>query len=987
MTEQTIEKEWSRLAEDDGSMLLEAHDYDLVIGGDNVSELKTNPTRISYSPAVNKAKNITLEVPPTSELENLDYLGEPLTLYIDEEVGFIGEIEEITTEQREGNDYSILANPPGKKLNGSDVERTASNEIFTDTLSKLIDKYNDFDGEQRQLLEDGQFTSSNIISIGGGVRGVSGSSGTLTFENVGTDASSIDTVNIKAYIPSTETLNVTINYSSGSTSESFTGLDKNRYGEWVSMSPSISESESYDIIFDMDSDTLLIDWISITNEVLSRETQSPQVEAVESDINFYDRSGSSMTDTISQIGEGLNNTGSSVNTRQITAWANDPFPEYGDDEFVDGKGGQIAYDETEIRWQPSSSDSLEEWGMFARVYPYEYFVNRNEDHTLGNSIYDDAWSGAASVSTTQVYNEDSSVEITGEAEKSTQWLYDLSPEDSNDDSVNGTRPPVDNMVCEGKIYFPGSVSLTRLRLQAGSFTDVDNTDGYQLEIDSNEVSLVKNGGENSGTLDSVSASVNSDEWVDWTLTIDEDGGVSVTVSDSSDTYSVSDNDEEHVYFGEFFVDSLTSTVYLDDMLFEAGNVNEIDLRVEIDGVSFDIGLLLSTIDYREWNWTDLVSYDFFSDWPDTWEGEYDTYIQAIKRNTTSFAISPLLIAHKEEKWNKSTDFDLEVHEPQGHLDYPPQYTSGDVFNNSVSFEPEISEENIFKADVVASIDNTTDVYGGWGISQVIDADATDFPDVEASDSIITEFSYPGVEHAVNFKLSSAGQRDTDSPRQGYQRQTLSDFDVDISTNDLEIVFDRSFSDNRLALMNNLATDSSVFFRWLGSSCEIFHRGQETTDINLRSENISSTVSIKDVYKSVEVIGLHNVRSGIIESTEAPSYVDKHKVIRTEDIERESDAINRAKRFLENHGSIEFKGNIETLPTFAPLGAEMDGSFFNHGQDMIIRNVSYRKNRTTIDLGFKKDVATELISLEEGSSTTKGKATDKGMTIPVGEDQI
>ena len=988
MSEQTIEKEWSRLAEDDGSMVVEAHEYDIVIGGNDAQELQTIPNRVSYSPAVNKAKNITLDVPPTSELEDLAYLGEPLTLYVDGEVGFIGDIEEISTESREGNDYSIVASPPGKKLNGSDVERTANNEIFTDTISKLVDRYNGFDGEHRQLLDDNQFNSTDIINVGGGVRAVRGSSGSITFTNVGTDASDIDSLNIKIFVPQNEIVDVSIEYSSGSISESFSDLDTNRYGEWVSITPDISVSEEYDITFDMESDCLLIDWISIVNQKLSRQTETPEVETVESDIPFYSRSGSDMTDTVSEIGDGLNNTGSSINTRQITAWANEPFPLYSNDEFVNGEGGEIAYNETEVRWQPSSSDPLEQWGMFVRAYPYEYFVNRNETHTLGNTIYDDAWSGSASPSTTQVYNEDSSVEITGEAEKSTQWLYDLSSSDSGDDSVNGGSPPNENMVCNGRIYFPASVSTVRLRLQAGPFQNVPDENGYQLEIDSSEIRLEKEGGTNDGTLDTTSASINSDEWVEWTLEIEGGDGVSASVTDSNNSYSVSDGDEEHLYFGEFYVDSLSSTVYLDDMLFETdGLVRNIDIRATLDGTYTDVGLLLESDEYREWNWTQLVTHDFVPDWPEIWEGQYDTYIQATKQNTTSFAISPLLIAHKETEWDVSTDFDGEVHEAEGHLDYPPEYAYGDIFDNSVSFEPEVSEENIFIADVVSDITNTTDVYGQWGISQVIDADSTAFPDVENSDTVSQEFSYPGVEHAVNFRLSSSGQRNNDSPRYGFNRQTLSSYDVDISTNNLPIVFDRSFSDNRLALMNNLATDSSIFFRWIGDEVEIFQRGQRTTDVDLRSENITSTVSIKDVYKSCEVIGLHNVRSGVIESSEAPSYVDKHKVIRTEDIQTESDAINRAKRFLEKHGTIEFKGSVETLPTFAPLGAEIDGGLFNHGQDMIIRGVSYGKRGTTIDLGYNKDVSTELISLEEGSSATKGESTDKGMTIPVGEDQI
>ena len=432
MSNEIIDTEWSELAIDDGTVISSYNEYDIVIGGNGVDEITTTPTNINYSPSINKAKNITLDVPPNSNLEDLSYLGEGLELYIDGQYAFGGEIYEIETQQREGEDYTIYARPPGKKLNGSDFERTINNEIFVDVISNLVDEYNEFD-EKHDFLVGTEFeTRDNVTDLGGNVLSVdSGSNGTVTFSPIGDDSSEITSVYVKAYTEGPDDVTLTIQSTDSNVLDTYTiedGFNKSRYGEWERFEVDIDVSEEYEFVFELQDEALLIDWISVVNEKVYRSTKAPEVETVEEDIEFYSRFDEQLEENSVDVSDGLVfDGGGRPQTRQITSWSVDPFPIFGgDDEFVKGEAGEIETDGPETRWQFNINDPLDDWGAYARVKPYEIFVNRNEQHTLGDGPYDLSWSGSAEVSTEEIYNEDSSVEITDDANKSFQWVYDRS---------------------------------------------------------------------------------------------------------------------------------------------------------------------------------------------------------------------------------------------------------------------------------------------------------------------------------------------------------------------------------------------------------------------------------------------------------------------------------------------------------------------------------------------------------------------------------
>jgi hypothetical protein len=209
--------------------------------------------------------------------------------------------------------------------------------------------------------------------------------------------------------------------------------------------------------------------------------------------------------------------------------------------------------------------------------------------------------------------------------------------------------------------------------------------------------------------------------------------------------------------------------------------------------------------------------------------------------------------------------------------------------------------------------------------------------------------------------------------------------VDAVHNNLPVFGAITVSDNRLGAISTVADDQDVLFRWEGDLCRIFDRGELTTDPNLRESKISSSVSIKDSYARVKVKGLHDVNSGWVKAENAPNYLDDRKLIEDQSLETEAGCVARAKRFIRKNGNVKYKGKITTNSTFAPVGELMDGSHFSHGQDMLIKSVKYGMNRSTIELGLEKNVATELIGLSTGNKKEDTRVTSNNMKVPSGDD--
>lgn len=393
----------------------------------------------------------------------------------------------------------------------------------------------------------------------------------------------------------------------------------------------------------------------------------------------------------------------------------------------------------------------------------------------------------------------------------------------------------------------------------------------------------------------------------------------------------------------------------------------------------------TTLDVDDFRWFRIAEWNIHPDWPNDFVSHLNVVLQAHERTNVTLEIDTLCVTWATYMEDfPDYNFDNTLSKNKGHLDSPESYLE----EGYMTYQEQASDENIEEATVYGTFWNTDEARYTYGVSQRVDRTA-EFPDTYDGTAIDTQtFYYPGRGHSVKIRLCASGDaRDDASPRYGYEPVIFDGLTVDSANNDLDVIYSTSVGDNNLSIMNDMATNRTARFRFDGYEAVIFLQGSIHTDPTLRQEEINSSVTIEDVYQSAEVIGKHNIRSGVIQAKDAPDFVDDHMQIRDDGIEDVQEAVSRAKSFISEHGSIDYEASIRTLPTFAPLGAMMDGSNFNHGQDVEIESINYRGDSATISLGITRNVAREFIRLSSESHGTKQDQTRKGFIIPVGKDEF
>lgn len=291
--------------------------------------------------------------------------------------------------------------------------------------------------------------------------------------------------------------------------------------------------------------------------------------------------------------------------------------------------------------------------------------------------------------------------------------------------------------------------------------------------------------------------------------------------------------------------------------------------------------------------------------------------------------------------------------------YPPSYR----FENKTA----VSQDNVRDVDISTSLE-TLD---GQSVQVSFDEGGLYRPsDGSENSENVTVKSYTGARTITTSLLfeanenGSGGQNAT--PRYGYHGNTISSWSVIADIDDLDVLQGEDFSGDRLSVISDIADSSRAVYRWEGDVCVIFQKGDRKTSPDLRKEEVSSSVNIEEVYSSCEVIG-DDVESGVIESDEAPDFINSHRRIQDNDITTEDEAVREAKNFLAENGTVEYSGSIRTLPTRAPLGEELDGTLFNHGKDSFIQEVSYGKRKSKIKTGRERNFSRHVLKLDRQSS--------------------
>lgn len=403
-----------------------------------------------------------------------------------------------------------------------------------------------------------------------------------------------------------------------------------------------------------------------------------------------------------------------------------------------------------------------------------------------------------------------------------------------------------------------------------------------------------------------------------------------------------------------------------------GDPNE-DLKVreaviEVDGQeveSFVDGF--GTVDGLSWLTTVGSQTDF-----DLEEGGHRVTFRIISEgedDASTYDALPIdILGVYDQRFNYT--FDNEV-DDNYNLEGPEKYPLQESEASALEINQIASPEVIGEAGIDVSCNDPNGIKelglsfdGGLNFFSDSNTESIRFENPESTASIIGRLSFSG--------FSPNGEQQQ-TPKFGYEGQSVSSYELSILTLDVELLFQRDVSGNRLSVISDICDEFGTSFRWEGNNCRILTGEADITDVDLRKEQVESVVDIEDVYASARVIG-KDVDSGVIEADNAPDYVSRTKQINDPSVTTEQDAKRKATAFLEENSQIYFEANISTLPTRAPIGQALPGNIFSHGKDSVIRRVRYSKRNTTILCDREKDLRKEILDLDRNVESTNRRDT-------------
>jgi hypothetical protein len=877
-----IDQDWAEIAIDDGTFLDQFGAYHAKIyPRDSGSVLTTQVDNISYSPEVNTAKKLSVDIEPFSELENEDYLGGIIDVFVNGKPIFSGEIDIINTHQNDDGFYSITAKPPGRKLKDQTVNETTDNDILSDYLAKTVDKYNEWDDEHFNLVNTGQENLSNVNAINDETRVSNQNGATATYTDVGSDASDVDIIYAKVdTIDDVNEVEIAIDDGSNTYSETFTDEFEGTYGQWVSIQPEGLNSTSYDIIFTLDNGVILYDWISLTTSELVRDVEPDVAEQVADKQSSQFADGDSQFNQVTTIestdpyrlqngeiqlqqychygvGNELSNSGASA----FVDTSSPPDAFASNDDDTNGDGYTLEATNDSVSYSFNTQYEWEEWATIMRFGDTDEpfipptvevsFQNESALFSTGSFAYESQVDWTQPIGRNQSVSEGNFSTVTVEVTESLEGPY-----------------------ASTESFFAITPNDQELGVKTES---IDSGEVVLYDIDGNELGRVFADKDNYRSLDTSG-----------------DEARSVRIVGASD-YSL----DENVYINEEpdgSGDETTATI----------DVARAWLPVNILG-AVDSSMTF-TFDNAVDNNYNLTSPTFF---PGLEDKTYVVFDEVIYSDIVT----------------------------QGYIEV------GDTNDTGV-------------ASLGVSFDSGNNWLSGSGTSF-----STNNPSTTSS-----------IQGRVGIRRFSPNGEQNQTPKFGYAGQSFGVYELFVDLAELEILFSKDVTNNKLKALTNIADDSRYFYRWEGNRCLIFKRGSRTTNVTLREEEVRSSVNKEDVYSSCEVIGANGISSGVIEAENNPDYIDRHKEIRDPDIENEQDAVRRANTFLANNSTIDYSGEIRTLPTLAPIGEEVDGAKFNHGQDMYIDSVRYSKRNSTIDFGYSKQIKDEILKLDRNTESTNTRDT-------------
>lgn len=311
-----LDPEWSGEALDDGKSVVEANEYEAIAISRDGQTFHEPVTSVSYRPQTNTAHSFKVDIEPDGAIEEEQFLGGDIALFVDRDPLQVGYIETIDLNQND-EDYTIEARPLASRLENQAVQETVKNETVPDLIATTIDEYNEVLAKHENLTGGSYESVYQMQRFAGDILRTFESEGNVYY-NVLENTGKVELVNLKAF--SNHEFSVWFEVNGDFVHEQVVGpLDSSRYGEWVSFEPpDLPRASRFKIWFVFEGGSRLYDWNILSDVELTRQVDPAEVERVmDGNTVLYRWEGTELEDNVAET---TNDQGETIDKKENVYW-------------------------------------------------------------------------------------------------------------------------------------------------------------------------------------------------------------------------------------------------------------------------------------------------------------------------------------------------------------------------------------------------------------------------------------------------------------------------------------------------------------------------------------------------------------------------------------------------------------------------------------------------------------------------------------------
>lgn len=330
------------------------------------------------------------------------------------------------------------------------------------------------------------------------------------------------------------------------------------------------------------------------------------------------------------------------------------------------------------------------------------------------------------------------------------------------------------------------------------------------------------------------------------------------------------------------------------------------------------------------------------------------------------------------------NFDNSI-DANGYLSGPETKPSG------VTFESVMHDDtyNITAATLTTTI---SDVSGKQSLQLSNDQGANWYPsdgtETNTQSIDITDFPTVGTDIKARVTLDRYGSRTDATPTQGFLGQAIDTWTLDVTTNSLGVIDDRTYTGNHFENLKSICDDAGVVFTGTMADgtleIEVFATGDKTGTLTLDDTDVlnHNRVLDREQYANIQTVAGQASDGSLITATaRSQTEISKHGEVEgpwvvEKRLSSKSDVENQAAQLLAQRiASRDITGHLDLLPEY---GAQVTpgyqytldyGDFSN--DDLILHSIQYNDLRNTVlDFEDAQDIARVLAGLGGELKQTK-----------------